>query len=218
MIIAIDGPSASGKSTTAKGVAEKLSILHLDTGAMYRAITLEHLRSLNTSFDSQKFIDLVKKAKVNFNSKNQITLNGLCVKNDIRSQDVTSKVSEVSAVSIVREKMVEKQREIANNTDCVIEGRDIGSVVFPNAEFKFYLDAKPEIRAARRLKELMIHDESVTLDDLITQITRRDFLDANREISPLIRTKDAIVVDTSSLDVDEQIAKIVKIVKIVNNK
>ena len=215
MIIAIDGPSASGKSTTAKGVAEKLSILHLDTGAMYRAITLEHLRSLNTSFDSQKFIDLVKKAKVNFNSKNQITLNGLCVKNDIRSQDVTSKVSEVSAVSIVREKMVEKQREIANNTDCVIEGRDIGSVVFPNAEFKFYLDAKPEIRAARRLKELMIHDESVTLDDLITQITRRDFLDANREISPLIRTKDAIVVDTSSLDVDEQIAKIVKI---VNNK
>jgi cytidylate kinase len=215
MIIAIDGPSASGKSTTAKGVAEKLGILHLDTGAMYRAITLEHLRSLNISFDSPKFIDLVKKSKVNFNSKNQITLNGLCVENDIRRQDVTSKVSEVSAVSIVREKMVEKQREIANNTDCVIEGRDIGSVVFPNAEFKFYLDAKTEIRAARRMKELMIHDESVTLDDLITQITRRDFLDANREISPLIKTKDAIIVDTSSLDVDEQIAKIVKI---VNNK
>ena len=215
MIIAIDGPSASGKSTTAKGVAEKLGILHLDTGAMYRAITLEHLRSLNISFDSPKFIDLVKKSKVNFNSKNQITLNGLCVENDIRRQDVTSKVSEVSAVSIVREKMVEKQREIANNTDCVIEGRDIGSVVFPNAEFKFYLDAKTEIRAARRMKELMIHDESVTLDDLITQITRRDFLDANREISPLIKTKDAIVIDTSSLDVDEQIAKIVKI---VNNK
>jgi cytidylate kinase len=215
MIIAIDGPSASGKSTTAKGVAEKLGILHLDTGAMYRAITLEHLRSLNISFDSPKFIDLVKKSKVNFNSKNQITLNGLCVENDIRRQDVTSKVSEVSAVSIVREKMVEKQREIANNTDCVIEGRDIGSVVFPNAEFKFYLDAKTEIRAARRMKELMIHDESVTLDDLITQITRRDFLDANREISPLIKTKDAIVVDTSSLDVGEQIAKIVKI---VNNK
>lgn len=215
MIIAIDGPSASGKSTTAKGVAEKLGILHLDTGAMYRAITLEHLRFLNISFDSPKFIDLVKKSKVNFNSKNQITLNGLCVENDIRRQDVTSKVSEVSAVSIVREKMVEKQREIASNTDCVIEGRDIGSVVFPNAEFKFYLDAKAEIRAARRMKELMIHDESVTLDDLITQITRRDFLDANREISPLVKTKDAIVIDTSSLDVDEQIAKIVKI---VNNK
>jgi cytidylate kinase len=215
MIIAIDGPSASGKSTTAKGVAEKLGILHLDTGAMYRAITLEHLRTLSISFDSPKFIDLVKKSKVNFNSKNQITLNGMCVENDIRRQDVTSKVSEVSAVSIVREKMVEKQREIANNTDCVIEGRDIGSVVFPNAEFKFYLDAKTEIRAARRMKELMIHDESVTLDDLITQITRRDFLDANREISPLIKTKDAIIVDTSSLDVDEQIAKIVKI---VNNK
>jgi cytidylate kinase len=215
MIIAIDGPSASGKSTTAKGVAEKLGILHLDTGAMYRAITLEHLRTLSISFDSPKFIDLVKKSKVNFNSKNQITLNGLCVENDIRRQDVTSKVSEVSAVSIVREKMVEKQREIANNTDCVIEGRDIGSVVFPNAEFKFYLDAKTEIRAARRMKELMIHDESITLDDLISQITRRDFLDANREISPLIKTKDAIIVDTSSLDVDEQIAKIVKI---VNNK
>ena len=111
--------------------------------------------------------------------------------------------------------MVEKQREIARNIDCVIEGRDIGSVVFPNAEFKFYLDAKAEIRAARRLKELTNQDKSVTLDDLITQIKRRDFLDTNRKISPLIRTKEAIVIDTSSMDVDEQIEQIVKI---INNK
>ena len=215
MIIAIDGPSASGKSTTAKGVAEKFGILHLDTGAMYRAITLEYLRSFNIGFDSQKFINLVKQSKINFNSENQITLNGLCVESDIRRQNVTSKVSEVSAVPIVREKMVEKQREIAKNIDCVIEGRDIGSIVFPNAEFKFYLDAKAEIRAARRMKELMIHDKSVSLDDLITKIKRRDFLDTNRKISPLVRTKDAIVVDTSRLNVDEQIAKIVKI---INNK
>jgi cytidylate kinase len=215
MIIAIDGPSASGKSTTAKGIAEKLGILHLDTGAMYRAITLEYLKSFSTDFDSPKFVNLVKHAKINFNSENQITLNGFCVESEIRRQNVTSKVSEVSAVSIVREKMVEKQREIAKNIDCVIEGRDIGSIVFPNAEFKFYLDAKTEIRAARRMKELMIHDKSVFLDDLITQIKRRDFLDANREISPLIRAKDAIVVDTSSLNVEEQIAKIVKI---INNK
>lgn len=215
MIIAIDGPSASGKSTTAKGVAKKLGILHLDTGAMYRAVTLEYLRSLKISFDSQKFIDLVKNTEINFNSENKITLNGFCVEKDIRKLNVTSKVSEVSAIAIVREKMVEKQREIAKNIDCVIEGRDIGSVVFPNADFKIYLDAKAEIRAARRMKELKNQDESVSLDDLVAQIKRRDFLDANRKISPLIRTKDAIVVDTSYLDVDEQI---VKIVNIINNK
>jgi cytidylate kinase len=215
MIIAIDGPSASGKSTTAKGVAKKLGILHLDTGAMYRAVTLEYLRSLKISFDSPKFIDLVKNTEINFNSENKITLNGFCVEKDIRKLNVTSKVSEVSAIAIVREKMVEKQREIARNIDCVIEGRDIGSVVFPNADFKIYLDAKAEIRAARRMKELKNQDESVSLDDLVAQIKRRDFLDANRKISPLIRTKDAIVVDTSYLDVDEQI---VKIVNIINNK
>lgn len=215
MIIAIDGPSASGKSTTAKGVAKKLGILHLDTGAMYRAVTLEYLRSLKISFDSQKFIDLVKNTEINFNSENKITLNGFCVEKDIRKLNVTSKVSEVSAIAIVREKMVEKQREIARNIDCVIEGRDIGSVVFPNADFKIYLDAKAEIRAARRMKELKNQDESVSLNDLVAQIKRRDFLDANRKISPLIRTKDAIVVDTSYLDVDEQI---VKIVNIINNK
>ena len=215
MIIAIDGPSASGKSTTAKGVAKFFGILHLDTGAMYRAITLEYLKYLDISYDSQDFIDLVKEIEINFNRDNQITLNGLCVEQDIRKQDVTSKVSEVSSISIVRKKMVEKQREIARNIDCVIEGRDIGSVVFPNAEFKFYLDAKAEIRAARRLKELTNQDKSVTLDDLITQIKRRDFLDTNRKISPLIRTKEAIVIDTSSMDVDEQIEQIVKI---INNK
>ena len=215
MIIAIDGPSASGKSTTAKGVAKFFGILHLDTGAMYRAITLEYLKYLDISYDSQDFIDLVKEIEINFNRDNQITLNGLCVEQDIRKQDVTSKVSEVSSISIVRKKMVEKQREIARNIDCVIEGRDIGSVVFPNADFKIYLDAKAEIRAARRMKELKNQDESVSLDDLVAQIKRRDFLDANRKISPLIRTKDAIVVDTSYLDVDEQI---VKIVNIINNK
>jgi cytidylate kinase len=104
MIIAIDGPSASGKSTTAKGVAKKLGILHLDTGAMYRAVTLEYLRSLKISFDSQKFIDLVKNTEINFNSENKITLNGFCVEKDIRKLNVTSKVSEVSAIAIVREK------------------------------------------------------------------------------------------------------------------
>ena len=215
MIIAIDGPSASGKSTTAKGVAKVFGILHLDTGAMYRAITLEYLKYLDISYDSQDFFDLVKNIEINFNRDNQITLNGLCVEQDIRKQDVTSKVSEVSSISIVRNKMVEKQREIARNIDCVIEGRDIGSVVFPNAEFKFYLDAKAEIRAARRLKELMNQDKSVTLDDLITQIKKRDFLDTNRKISPLTRTKEAIIIDTSSMVVDEQIEQIVKI---INNK
>ena len=208
MIIAIDGPSASGKSTTAKGVAEELDILHLDTGAMYRAITWACINSnikLVKSLQLSAFIDTLS---ISFDTQNKIRLNGRDISKEIRKTEITSKVSIISAISYVREKMVNKQRLIAKNLDCVMEGRDIGTVVFPNADYKFFLDAKPEIRAKRRMLDLMLIGENKSFEDLVEEIKMRDYLDSNREISPLIKAKDAIIIDTTNLTMDEQIKKI----------
>ena len=208
MIIAIDGPSASGKSTTAKGVAEELDILHLDTGAMYRAVTWACINSnieLVKSLQLSAFIDTLS---ISFDTQNKIRLNGRDISKEIRKTEITSKVSIISAISYVREKMVNKQRLIAKNLDCVMEGRDIGTVVFPNADYKFFLDAKPEIRAKRRMLDLMLIGENKSFEDLVEEIKMRDYLDSNREISPLIKAKDAIIIDTTNLTMDEQIKKI----------
>jgi cytidylate kinase len=208
MIIAIDGPSASGKSTTAKGVAEELDILHLNTGAMYRAVTWACINSnieLVKSLQLSAFIDTLS---ISFNTQNKIRLNGRDISKEIRKTEITSKVSIISAISYVREKMVNKQRLIAKNLDCVMEGRDIGTVVFPNADYKFFLDAKPEIRAKRRMLDLMLIGENKSFEDLVEEIKMRDYLDSNREISPLIKAKDAIIIDTTNLTMDEQIKKI----------
>ena len=212
MIIAIDGPSASGKSTTAKYIGEKLGILHLDTGAMYRAITLECIQKSIHHTSEKNLLSLIRSIHISFDSKNQICINNKNVENLIRSQTVTSQVSNFSAVKIVRERMVKRQREISKNNDCVIEGRDIGTVVFPNADFKFYLDASAEVRASRRLIELEKRGEKIKFVDLVKRIKDRDFFDTNREISPLRKAFDAIVIDTSDLSIDEQIEKIIKIV------
>jgi len=208
MIIAIDGPSASGKSTTAKGVAEELDILHLNTGAMYRAVTWACINSnieLVKSLQLSAFIDTLN---ISFDTQNKIRLNGRDISKEIRKTEITSKVSIISAISYVREKMVNKQRLIAKNLDCVMEGRDIGTVVFPNADYKFFLDAKPEIRAKRRMLDLMLIGENKSFEDLVEEIKMRDYLDSNREISPLIKAKDAIIIDTTNLTMDEQIKKI----------
>lgn len=208
MIIAIDGPSASGKSTTAKGVAEELDILHLNTGAMYRAVTWACINSnieLVKSLQLSAFIDTLS---ISFDTQNKIRLNGRDISKEIRKTEITSKVSIISAISYVREKMVNKQRLIAKNLDCVMEGRDIGTVVFPNADYKFFLDAKPEIRAKRRMLDLMLIGENKSFEDLVEEIKMRDYLDSNREISPLIKAKDAIIIDTTNLTMDEQIKKI----------
>lgn len=208
MIIAIDGPSASGKSTTAKGVAEELGILHLNTGAMYRAVTWACINSnikLVKSLQLSAFIDTLS---ISFDTQNKIRLNGRDISKEIRKTEITSKVSIISAISYVREKMVNKQRLIAKNLDCVMEGRDIGTVVFPNADYKFFLDAKPEIRAKRRMLDLMLIGENKSFEDLVEEIKMRDYLDSNREISPLIKAKDAIIIDTTNLTMDEQIKKI----------
>ena len=209
MIIAIDGPSASGKSTTAKGLAEKLGITHVDTGAMYRAVTLGLKLSGISPDDDTSVCQYLLGIELYFDAKNKIHLNGVDVSHEIRSGDISSRVSAVSAIPEVREKMVIIQRRIAGEQDCVLEGRDIGTVVFPNAEFKFFLIADIDVRAKRRLIELEKMGETKTISELIEDIRRRDQLDSSRNHSPLIQADDAIPIDTSQLTINEQIKIII---------
>ena len=212
MIIAIDGPSASGKSTTAKGVAEKLGITHLDTGAMYRTVTWGLKKAAIHPSNDKKVRDYLKDLEIYFDASNHIWLNGKDVSIEIRTGDISSRVSAVSAIPEVREKMVKIQRQIAGKKDCVLEGRDIGTVVFPDAEYKFFLVADTEIRAKRRLLDLERIGESSKLSELIDDIERRDAIDSSRDHSPLLQAEDAIPIDTSHLTINEQINKIVNLI------
>ena len=212
MIIAIDGPSASGKSTTAKGVAEKLGITHLDTGAMYRTVTWGLKKAAIHPSNDKKVRDFLRDLEIYFDASNHIWLNGEDVSVEIRTGDISSRVSAVSAIPEVREKMVKIQRQIAGKKDCVLEGRDIGTVVFPDAEYKFFLVADTEIRAKRRLLDLERMGESSTLAELIDDIERRDAIDSSRDHSPLLQAEDAIPIDTSHLTINEQINKIVNLI------
>ena len=212
MIIAIDGPSASGKSTTAKGVAEKLGITHLDTGAMYRTVTWGLKKAAIHPSDDEKVRDFLKNLEIYFDASNHIWLNGEDVSVEIRTGDISSRVSAVSAIPEVREKMVKIQRQIAGKKDCVLEGRDSGTGVFPDAEYKFFLVADTEIRAKRRLLDLERIGETSTLAELMDDIERRDAVDSSREHSPLLQAEDAIPIDTSHLTINEQINKIVNLI------
>lgn len=212
MIIAIDGPSASGKSTTAKGVSQRLGFTHLDTGAMYRAVTFGVNTSSISLNNKNRMNDFLNSIDIHFDKKNEIWLNGKNVSSAIRTVDISSKVSLISAKPEIRKKMVEIQRSIAGNHDCVLEGRDIGTVVFPNAKFKFYIVADIMVRAQRRLEQINRNEKKITLNEMIANIENRDKLDSSRAHSPLKRAEDAIVIDTSHLTINEQINKIVEIV------
>ena len=219
MIIAIDGPAASGKSTTAQGVAQRLGIMYLNTGAMYRAMTLGIVESGLDLEDIDAVQGFIADTVIGFGENNQILLNGKNVSAKVHSSAISDKVSAVSAVPDIRKAMVQVQREIASKNDCVLEGRDIGTVVFPEAKFKFFLVADVAVRAARRMKDLEALGESWSLDELIKDILRRDELDSTRSHSPLERADDAIPIDTSHLTIDETIEKIVnKITKIKNEE
>ena len=213
MIIAIDGPAGSGKSTTSKLVAKKLGIAHLDTGSMYRAVTayfIDNNYSIkNADIDAiMKFIDIEISNEVVF-------LNGEDVTNKLRDQKVSSLVSDISSLQKVRSKMVELQRKISLNKSIVIDGRDIGTVVFPGAEFKFFITASIEARASRRFDELKTLNPDITLDGILKQIERRDHYDSTRANSPLKKALDAIIIDTTRLSIDEQVNMILET---INNK
>ena len=213
MIIAIDGPSGSGKSTTAKILARRLKVTHLDTGAMYRVVTWGLIRKNINIRDLEKVKTFLEEVEITYNNSNNIFLDGELVSSDIRKNEVTSSVSAVSSINEVREFLVEIQRDIGKNIDCVVEGRDIGSVVFPDADFKFYLTADLDIRAKRRKNELEKIGEDLTVDEIRSAILKRDLIDSSRKLSPLKRPKDAIEIDSTDLTIDEQIDKIMNIIK-----
>ena len=210
MIVAIDGTAGSGKSTTAKGVAEKLGFLYLDTGAMYRAATAAVLSASIDSDDESAVSDCVETIEIDFDESGRlIFLNGMDVSQTIRGREVTQNVSAVSAYPRVRKRMVAMQREIAGYRDFVVEGRDIGTVVFPNADFKFFIVASIEERAKRRQKDLAGLGIEQTVNDIVKNLKRRDALDSSREVSPLTKSEDAVEVDTTSMTIEQQIDLIV---------
>jgi len=214
MIIAIDGPSGSGKSTTARLLAQHLNITHLDTGAMYRVVTWG-LKKENIDINDVLSVNsFLKKANISYKNANEIVFNGELVSTEIRKKDITSGVSAVSALPEVREFLVNIQRKLGREIDCVIEGRDIGSVVFPNADFKFFLTADLDIRSMRRKNELKKMGEDLSIDEIKASIKKRDLIDSSRAISPLKRSEDSIEIDSTDLTIDEQIEKIIKIIKI----
>ena len=213
MIIAIDGPSGSGKSTTAKILARRLKITHLDTGAMYRVVTWGLIRKNINIRDLEKVKTFLEEVEITYSNSNNIFLDGELVSSDIRKNEVTSNVSAVSSINEVRKFLVEIQRDIGKNIDCVIEGRDIGSVVFPDADFKFYLTADLDVRSKRRKIELEKIGEDITIHEIKSAIQKRDLIDSSRKLSPLMRPKDAIEIDSTNLTIDEQIDKIMNIIK-----
>jgi cytidylate kinase len=208
MIVAIDGPAATGKSTSAKLVAQKLGFTYMDTGAMYRCVTLSVLRNHIALADEEALQLLIQEMDIHFDKtgdKLVVCLNKEDVSTLIRKPEVTSHVSAVSALPQVRNHMVAIQRRSAKNQDCVIEGRDIGTIVFPKADVKFFLVADDIVRAKRRQLDLKAIGEEKTIDELVEEIRRRDRFDSERSHSPLKKADDAIEVDTSQLTIDEQV-------------
>tara|TARA_B100000809_G_scaffold206868_1_gene209056 strand:+ start:1362 stop:2018 length:657 start_codon:yes stop_codon:yes gene_type:complete len=208
MIVAIDGPAATGKSTSAKLVAQKLGFTYMDTGAMYRCVTLSVLRNHIALADEEALQLLIQEMDIHFDKTDDklvVRLDKEDVSTLIRKPEVTSHVSAVSALPQVRNHMVAIQRKSAKNQDCVIEGRDIGTIVFPRADVKFFLVADDFVRAKRRQLDLKAIGEEKTIDELVEEIRRRDRFDSERSHSPLKKADDAIEVDTSELTIDEQV-------------
>ena len=213
LIIAIDGPAASGKSTTARLVARTLGYLHIDTGAMYRAFTLKVLREGIAPSDTENIARIIAESHVELRQEDtslSVFLDGENVSGDIRSEKVTRIVSAVSSIKAVRAAMVQEQRRLGRNGGVVLEGRDIGTVVFPDADLKIFMMAGIEERATRRKQELQQQGVEMPVDRLLKEIRERDIQDSTRAESPLIRAEDAILIDTSGLGIEEQVDRVVE--------
>lgn len=210
IIIAIDGFSACGKSTTAKAVAKNLGYIYIDSGAMYRAVTLFFHDNYVSISNAKEVTEALENIKIKFflNEKtclNEIYLNGLNVEEEIRKMYISEKVSEVSAISEVRRAMVARQQKLGKKRGVVMDGRDIGTHVFPDAELKFFMTADMLVRAQRRQKEFAEKDQHVDLEDIIENIRKRDLIDTTRAENPLIKAPDAVELDTTFMTIDEQI-------------
>lgn len=219
--IAIDGYSSTGKSTIARQLANLLHYVYVDTGAMYRAVTYFAMQNnyiSDTFFLKEELINALNNIHIHFKFNEElgfaeVFLNNVNVEREIRTLAVSSFVSKVAEISEVRRKLVEQQQEMGKNVGVVMDGRDIGTVVFPNATLKFFMTASAEKRAKRRYDELINKGEKVSFEDILKNIQYRDHIDTTRDDSPLIKAEDAIVIDNSNLTLEEQFEKIYTIVK-----
>lgn len=219
--IAIDGYSSCGKSTMAKDLARELGYIYIDTGAMYRSVTLyamEHGMIKNKQIDTERLKPAMSDIHISFKF-NELTgrpdtyLNGTRVEDRIRTLDVSNNVSPIATLGFVREAMVDQQREMGKSKGVILDGRDIGTVVFPDAELKIFVTASDEVRAKRRYDELTAKGEVCDMEDILKNVRERDYIDSHREISPLRQAEDAIVLDNSDMTIEEQKAWLLKLTK-----
>lgn len=211
IIIAIDGTSSTGKSSLAKRISKKLNYLYIDSGAMYRALTYYAIQKKFISknhFDKTKLINDIPNIYIDFknnpiNNNFEVHLNGISYEKNIRSLDVSNLVSEIATVNELRQQMVRVQHTLGLNKGVIMDGRDIGTVVFPKAEIKFFLEATMELRAKRRFDELFLNDKNITYSEVLKNIKLRDNQDANRKHSPLKKAEDALLINTDNLTLDE---------------
>ena len=217
-VIAIDGYAATGKSTQAKNIAKHLNFIHIDTGAMYRGITYYSLNNflIKSQISAKKLIDNIDKIDINFKIVNQnqiITINDENIQEKLRNIEIDQNVSMVSSIPEVRSFLVKRQRQLSTNNDVVMEGRDIGTVVFPNSKNKFFLVASPKIRAKRRFRQMKKNNENISFSQIFDDVKIRDKNDESREISPLKPAKDAKIIDTSNYSETEVFHKIISSLK-----
>lgn len=216
MQIAIDGPASAGKSTVAKLIANRLGYIYCDTGAMYRVVTLLAIQNQLAFDDEAAIIQKLKQTKISFQPAvdgQQVLMNGIDVTSLIRRPDVTNNVSQVAALPAVRKELVARQQRIAAEGDIVMDGRDIGTTVLPQADVKIFMIASANERAKRRYKENIAKEINTPLDVLEQEIIARDYKDSHREVSPLQKASDAVELDTTHLTIDEVVNKIIKIIK-----
>jgi CMP/dCMP kinase len=217
-VVTVDGPAGSGKSTVAKILAQKLNFLYIDTGAMYRALTFKALKENIDLNNKQKIIDLSKNTKIELKREGnllKVYLDSQDVSVEIRTQEVTRNVKLVASIEEIRSDMVKLQRRLGMSKDgSVLEGRDIGTVVFPDAKYKIYLDATVDVRAKRRFKELEEKGVVTSLEEIREDVILRDKSDMTRKIGPLKKADDAILIDTTNLTIDEVVNKLLELVKV----
>ena len=205
-IIAVDGYASTGKTTLSKKIAKYLKFVHIDTGSMYRAFTLFAIENglyKKEIFNKNKLEDLLNNISFSFSNNNDLLFKNSVISSDIRSTIVSDHVSKIASLKIVRKYMVNYQRDLVLKKNCVVEGRDIGSVVFPNANVKFFMDADVKVRAKRRYDELMKNNKNISYNSVLNNVTNRDKKDTNRLIAPLKKVSDSIIIDTTNMSIDQ---------------
>ena len=205
-IIAVDGYASTGKTTLSKKIAKYLKFVHIDTGSMYRAFTLFAIENglyKKEIINKNKLEDLLNDISFSFSNNNDLLFKNSVISNDIRSTIVSDYVSKIASLKIVRKYMVNYQRDLVLKKNCVVEGRDIGSVVFPNANVKFFMDADVKVRAKRRYDELMKNHKNISYNSVLNNVTNRDKKDTNRLIAPLKKVSDSIIIDTTDMSIDQ---------------